>query len=1607
MNVNVNDISWKIIDMMFNDNKHFLVSHHIESYNDFFNKGLMEILKNKNPLRIYRDQDEMKLYKHKADLYIGGKDGKKIYYGKPVINDIDENNKQREHFMYPNEARLRNMTYAFTIHYDVEIDYTILVDNKSGNKALREEGDENEGIPLMYDVHKETVTLEKIYLGKFPIMLQSDLCLLNGLSKEVRFNMGECKNDPGGYFIIDGKEKAIISQEGRADNMLYVRDKVNDIYSHAVEIRSVSEDTSKPIRTLSIRMVAPQPSMDNGNIVVNVPNVRKPVPLFILMRALGVISDKEIIETCLLDMDSYEDYIELFRPSVHDANYIFSQRSALKYIALLTKYKTISYVMMILSSFLLPHIGELNFKHKALYIGYMVKRLLGVYTNSERKTDRDSYSYKRIEIAGTLIYGLFREYYKKEYEKIRLEIDSEYHYEANYTKYQGIEFKELISTNRNKIFGHKIVEDGFKKGFKGNWGADAHTKRLGLVQDLNRLSFFGFLCQLRKTNLPMSADAAKIVNPRLLHATQWGLLCPVHSPDGGNVGLHNHLSTSTIITKGSSSFPYIELLRKLNVKMLEECSLLYLSATTKVFVNGNWIGNISDPIKLKNTLKLYKLNSLIDRYVSVSFNTKRNEILVCTDAGRPMRPLYYTMNNNSMSYEREHIIDKLMKGKLKFEDLLKGGGNENNKNLEVSSKTDDMLSKEAALIEYVDTLECEGNIIAKSTLKREDYIKNKITHQEIHPSLVLGLMANQIIFPENNPYPRNAFSCGQGKQGVSLYHSNFRNRIDKSSFVLNSAQIPLTKSRYLKYATNEEHGYGENAIVAIMCYTGFNVEDAVIVNGGSLERGLFRTTYYNMYEDHEESSKVKNTNVDSVFMNIEENNVIGLKSGFDYSKLNKKTGLINENEEVNEKTIILGKGTKIMGTTNEYVDDSKVPKKGQTGVVDKAYISYGEEGKRIAKIRIRGERIPSIGDKFCSRAGQKGTIGIILPERDMPTTEDGIRPDIIVNPHAMPSRMTIGHLVETITSKVASIYGGFGDCTAFEQNGPKHELFGKALVNAGFHKTGNQVLYNGMTGEQLETEIYFGPTYYLRLKHMPKDKINYRARGPRTVLTRQTVQGRANNGGLRIGEMDRDVILAHGMSSFMKESMLVRGDEYYMAVCNNTGTIAIYNESKNLFISPMIDGPIKFTKNINNELNIVNMTRYGKNFSIVRVPYAFKLLMQELQAMNVQMRIITEDNVDQLTSMSGGNDVLKLTGLESLREVNEIIRKKQNKAKDMPFRGTAKEEITLTDKDIMKDYEEGQAPGLIRHRHKLSIGDIVTFDKSHESYPDNVKHPNNNYSVIQIDGEYPNNILMIRGEDGESLNTILENIERKYLVLVRKWEPSILNVGSKVKYLDSYLYAVETMENGKEEVEKLKGVFTVIDIKPDLDNPERKEYVIQREEDKESRIIKDKDLDVIVEQIREESPMLDLPSQQVGPRTPEIGPTTPEMGARTPEASPLQIYSKPGMTPPMDPDSPPFVVGDVLTPPEIQDVTSTLQYDSPNVLETSPMILGVPSVNANPELQEEELLEENEEEKVKTYTIKEEPDTDGLSVLLPKEEDNNEGEGEEGDDVNEGEIKKI
>ena len=1287
-------ISWKLIDKYFTDNPNNLVSHHLDSYNDFFNKGINNIFRENNPVRfIEREEDaETPENRNGCLLYLGGKDGTKIYFGKPIIYD-----EKYMHYMYPNDARLRNMTYGITIHYDVEVDFTYYVD---GEKI------------------ETTKTFENIYLGRFPIMLQSNLCVLNSLNKDVRFNMGECRNDYGGYFIIDGKEKVIVSQEKFADNMLYIRvNKEDELYSHSAEIRSVSEDASKPIRTTAVKIVAPSPSYSNNQIVVSIPNVRKPIPLFILMRALGVVSDKDIIKTCLLDIENNENYVNLFIPSIHDANKIFNQDTALKFIATFTKRNTISSAVEILSDFFLPHVGEINFLEKAYFVGYMVNRLLKVFVKEEKPTDRDNFRFKRVELSGSLIYDLFREYYLIQKRAIAKKIDEEYYYhQGEYkedntnpsldtnkeNKYKG-NFIGLIETNIKTFFKDRDVEGGFRKAFKGNWGSEAHTKRLGVVQDLNRLSWNTFISHLRKINLPLDASA-KVVGPRHLNGSQWGFIDPLDTPDGGNIGLHKHLAISTHITSGGSSFPIIKWLRSNTpMKIILECSPEYLSCSTKILVNGNWIGVIDNPIELVDLLKLYRRNGIIPIFTSISFDYEHNEVYVYTDAGRLTRPIYY-VETGKMSFNREEVIQLFKSNRISWQQItcgLKDKGDKefsikNNKLYEMNEiytdlKKDniiDVLQRNKSVIDYVDTTEEEGSLIANNP---EDLKKSKYyTHMEIDPSLMLGVMGNQIIYPEHNPFARNSFSCGQSKQAVSVYHTNFQMRIDKMGVILNYGQTPLIKSRYLEYLNNEEQPYGVNAIVAIMSYTGYNVEDAILINEGAVNRGIFRTTYYSMYEAREESSTVAGLS-NSKFANVQKNNVTKVKVGYDYSLLD-DNGMIKENTELNDKIMLIGKITSNLEDKDLWTDDSVKPKKGQLGFVDKSFITQGEEGFNVAKVRVREERIPAIGDKMASRSGQKGTIGLIIPEEDMPFTADGIRPDLIINPHAIPSRMTIGQIIESLFGKVCTSYGAFGDCTAFQVKGANYTTYAPLLVEAGFNSTGNQILYNGMTGEQLQSDIYIGPTYYMRLKHMVKDKINYRARGPNTMLTRQPVQGRANDGGLRIGEMERDGVLAHGMSYFLNESFLIRGDEYYMAVCNKTGSIAIYNEAKNLFLSPYADGPINFNTNPDGSMNIKNLSRFGRSFSIIRIPFSFKLLIQELQVMNVQMHIITDDNVDKLLSMSYSNNINKLLKDDS-DDIQNVIASYKNK---LVFKLKREKDLKNKQLDVNWDLQEeeiAESPG--------------------------------------------------------------------------------------------------------------------------------------------------------------------------------------------------------------------------------------------------------------------------------------------------------------------------
>ena len=1391
-----NQTIWNIIDSYFEENPHALVQHHLDSYNDFFKKGIFQLIRDKNPILLTSTYlEKYKDHKHKCRLYIGGKNGDKLYFGKPVIYDNDDSK-----YMFPNEARLRNMTYGMTIHYDVDVEFTNIIeegeiptldaetvqkmiDNPLSDKPLNIYGEEgahgeenydeenarehikkrnsslknydsvmvemndtiseaqterdNEELQkggalikkkkiapsmahIIQDKIKEsmvqpniqtyTVTLNKLYMGKFPIMVQSDFCILKGLPRSVRHSLGECKNDVGGYFIIDGKEKTVIVQEKFGDNMLYIRkENPEQEFLFTANLKSVSENAAKPIRTLNVAIVAPTPSYTNLNIVVVLPNVRRPIPLFILFRALGIISDKDIITTCLLDIEKYDDMLDDFIPSIHDTGGIFTQQDALMFIANATKYNTPSYALEILNEFFLPHIGENNYIEKAYFLGNIVFRLLRVYKGIEAPTDRDNYKFKRVELVGTLMSELFREYYNIQQQFIFKAFDTILYLNRNL--YES-NLHNLIYLNYRDVFSERnAVEEGFKRAFKGNWGAYTHTKRIGVVQDLNRLSFNGTISHLRKTNLPLDSSV-KLVGPRVLHSSHWGFIDPVDTPDGANIGLHKTLAIMTKVSRGYSREVIIQWLKEnVELKQLEEFSPRILSVMTKVFVNGYWAGCVEHPFAVVKRIKLHKRNGLLPLYTSATFEIKQNTIYIFTDAGRLCRPIFYKddvfegeeSDKNRFSFSLNPRIEEILKkGKFTWSQLISGF----NKKKEDAGYYADTVSiyklkdlyegydekdkitqheqffKNKAIIDYIDPSESENALIAVNAREwaANPRLQNRYTHFEIHESLIFGVMCNMIIYPENNPVTRNSFSCGQSKQAVSMYHTNYQMRMDKTSVVLNYGEVPLVKSRYMEYINHEENPYGQNAIVAIMCYTGYNVEDAVLINEGAIQRGLFNTTYFTTYEAHEEKETKNGISTDVLFMNIESNeNVEGLKMGYDYSTLD-EYGIIKEETPVDDKTVLIGISSTNVGRPGKRLDVSKSAKKGQLGIVDRTFITKSEEGKRIAKVRIREQRMPAIGDKMASRAGQKGTIGLIIPEKYMPYTKDGLKPDIIINPHAIPTRMTIGQLVECIIGKACAMYGGFGDCTAFNNIGSKFHVFGEMLSRAivkykdgsselstsntlAYHSSGNEILYNGMTGEQIESEIFIGPTYYMRLKHMVKDKINYRSLGPRTALTRQPVSGRANDGGLRIGEMERDVLISHGISNFLTESMMTRGDETMLAICNKTGMVAIYNPDKNLFLSPAADGPLNFLSGVEDKaIAIEKISKFGRSFSIVAIPYSMKLLMQELQAINVQMRIITEDNIDQMTNLGFSNNIQLLTGnrVDSIVDlVKEHVEKKE------------------------------------------------------------------------------------------------------------------------------------------------------------------------------------------------------------------------------------------------------------------------------------------------------------------------------------------------------------
>ena len=1166
---------WDIIGSYFKGQQlERFVRHQIESYNNFIGYQIIKTIEMFNPVHIASEQDfDPVSKKYALELFITFENFN-IY--RPQIH---ENNGAIK-LMFPQEARLRNFTYSASTTIDINIKYIV----RNGPNL------ENTQI-----FHKN---IPRVHIGKLPIMLKSNICVLNQYKHFDNEQTGECKFDAGGYFIINGSEKTVLGQERAAENRVYCFnvEKNDTKYLWKAEIKSVPD--FKCISPKQISMLIS--SKNNGfgfPIVLEIPRVKQPIPLFIVFRALGVISDKDVCRKILLDLDDdkNKDLLQSLQASIIEANKYLTQEECIKYITSFVMYTPINmdketgakkkhdFTLDILNNDLFPHCH--NLEQKIYFLGYMANKLLMAYFEIIKQDDRDSYLNKRVDGTGTLLNNLYRNYFNKLVKDMEKQIIREINTGSWRSK---DDYENIINlTNIYKIIKSTTIENGIKRALStGDFGIKhSNSNKVGVAQVYNRLNYVSSLSHARRISTPTD-KSGKLIPPRKLHNTTWGFLCPAETPEGQSVGIVKNLAYMTHLTIYSNSLPLYEYIMP-NINKIDENNLTteMIYDKVKVFINGAWVGITDNPEELYLMLKDKKYKGIINIYTSIVFDYKLKEIRVCNDSGRLTRPLLRVKNRNILI--NNDIIQKLNSSEYTWDNLLS------------SSKL------EEAVLEYLDPEEQSWSMIATTPkdLINPDNNLLKYTHCEIHPSTMFGVLASCIPFPEHNQSPRNTYQCAQGKQAMGVYATNYENRMDKTAYVLNYPMRPLVETRIMDLIQLNKIPSGSQLIVAIMTHTGYNQEDSLIISKGAIDRGMALTTVYHTEKDED---KQKINGDEEIRCKPDSNKTKGMKMG-NYNKVNSK-GVIPENTLVENRDIIIAKITPIKENRNDdtkvikYEDQSKLYKTNEETYIDKNYIDRNGEGYNFAKVRLRTVRKPVIGDKFSSRHGQKGTVGNIIPECDMPYTQNGVRPDIIINPHAIPSRMTIGHLKETLLGKLLVELGLFGDGTAFNEFDVTD--ISELLLKSGYEAHGNELLYNGLTGEQIECSVFMGPVFYQRLKHMVNDKAHSRSIGPMVNLTRQPAEGRCRDGGLRFGEMERDCMISHGAARFTRGRIYDASDKYSVYVCKKCGLIASYNDKMHI--------------------HLCHTCGNRADFAYVEIPYACKLIFQELNTMNIAPRLITE-----------------------------------------------------------------------------------------------------------------------------------------------------------------------------------------------------------------------------------------------------------------------------------------------------------------------------------------------------------------------------------------------
>ena len=1174
---NINVLSWNIINSYFkNKELQRLVRHQIESYNNFINQEIKKTIEMFNPVKIRSFVDK--------DIAEEKKD-ENNYPLEIIINfrnfkifrpQIHENNGATK-LMYPHEARLRNFTYSSPMTVDVHIQI-----------KKKEVYQGNINVENLFRI------IPRIHIGKIPIMLKSDICVLtqyNHLNCELT---GECNMDPGGYFIINGSEKTVLAQERAKENNItcFNVKKNNNKWGWLAEVKSVPDFKCISPKQINI-MISTKNNGHGHSIFVQIPRIKVPVPLFLVFRSLGIVSDKEICDYILLNLEDQYSKKMLFglKASIIDANKYHTEEEALNYIISNAMYTPINmtpekgyekkkeFTKNVLDNDLFPHCHSKI--QRVYFLGLMVNKLLQTSYGWRKTDDRDSYVNKRIDLVGSLLNNLFRNYLNKLVKDMQKSITREINNGSWRTT--GDYLNIINKTNIYKIIKSTTIENGIKRALAtGDFAIkNTNSTKVGVAQVLNRLTYISSLSHLRRINTPID-KSGKLIPPRQLHNSQWGFICPAESPEGQSVGVVKNTSVLTHITIKSDTNIIYNIIDGKYLK-LEDKHPKDLFGKVKVYVNGCWVGIVENPKELYDYLKNKKYKGILNIYTSIVFNYKSKEIFICNDGGRLMRPIYRVQNNAlNLIFHVNTIRDKKA---FQWKDLLTDK-NANN------------------ILEYIDAEEQNNSLIAMDIkdLTKESKLKFNYTHCEVHPSTIFGVVASCIPFPEHNQSPRNTYQSAMAKQALGMYVTNFKNRMDKTAYVQTYTTRPIVDTRLMNMVNLNKIPSGQMVIVAIMTYSGYNQEDSVIFNEQAIKRGLFSITLYHTEKD--EDKKIHGD--EEIRCKADKSKTKGVKFA-NYDKLNEH-GVVPENTLLENRDVIIGKIVPIKENRNDqtkvikYTDHSKVFRVNEECFVDKNYIHRNGDGYTFAKIRTRTYRIPNIGDKVSSRHGQKGTIGLILPQEDLPTTANGLVPDIIINPHAIPSRMTIAQLKETLLGKVLLQLGLFGDGTSFGDLSVRDIC--KELQKVGYERNGNEILYNGMTGAQLESDIFIGPAFYQRLKHMVNDKHHARALGPMVVLTRQPAEGRSRDGGLRFGEMERDCMISHGASKFTQDRIYNASDKFEVHTCKQCGMIAVYNNERKIHICKTCNNRTDFTR--------------------VKLPYACKLLFQELITMNIAPRIITE-----------------------------------------------------------------------------------------------------------------------------------------------------------------------------------------------------------------------------------------------------------------------------------------------------------------------------------------------------------------------------------------------